>query len=48
MNDIRGWTETDDVWWVESTRFVLDNKALKDFNRTLLFDVKLVAIRSST
>lgn len=28
--------------------FVLDNKTLKDFNRTLLFDVKLVAIRSST
>ena len=27
--------------------FVLDNKTLKDFNRTLLFDVKLVAIRSS-
>jgi len=28
--------------------FVLDNKTLKDFNRTLLFDVKLVAIRSSS
>ena len=26
----------------------LDNKTLKDFNRTLLFDVKLVMIRSST
>jgi hypothetical protein len=24
---------------------VLDNKTLRDFNRTLLFDVKLVAVR---
>ena len=28
--------------------FVLDNKTLKDFNRTLLFDVKLVSIRNSS
>jgi len=26
----------------------LDNKTLKDFNRTLLFDVKLVSIRNSS
>jgi len=28
--------------------FVLDNKTLKDFNRTLLFDVKLVSIRNNS
>ncbi|GIL59522.1 hypothetical protein Vafri_14279 [Volvox africanus] len=28
--------------------FVLDNRTLKDFNRTLLFDIKLLAVRRGT
>jgi hypothetical protein len=28
--------------------FVLDNPTLQDFNRTLLFDIKLLAVRRGT
>jgi hypothetical protein len=27
--------------------FVLDNSTLRDFNRTLLFDIKLLAVRKA-
>lgn len=27
--------------------FVLDNPTLQDFNRTLLFDIKLISVRSN-
>ena len=27
--------------------FVMDNSTLQDFNRTLLFDVKLISVRSN-